>query len=160
MERAGRRRVPTDDFTVAPIAAEHPGDWDALYAGYADFYQSLQTPEMRERVWSWLHDEQHELEGLIALDEAGRGVGLAHYRPFARPLAASTGGFLDDLFVSPEQRGHGIAEALIGAVAAEGRRRGWVVLRWITAEDNDRARRLYDRVAERTHWVTYQIRLD
>jgi hypothetical protein len=31
-------------------------------------------------------------------------------------------------------------------------------VRWITAEDNARARRLYDRVAQKTHWVTYEIR--
>jgi GNAT superfamily N-acetyltransferase len=114
---------------------------------------------MRERVWSWLVDPQHELEGLLAVDRDGKAIGLAHFRPFARPLAASVGGFLDDLFVTPGWRGQGIGEALIEAVAAEGRRRGWVVLRWITAEDNARARALYDRIAEHTRWVTYQIPL-
>lgn len=29
------------------------------------------------------------------------------------------------------------------------------VVRWVTAEDNDVARRLYDRVATATAWVTY-----
>ena len=114
---------------------------------------------MRQRVWTWLHDHDHEVEGLIALDAEGRGVGLAHYRPFPRPLAASTGGFLDDLFVAPDWRGKGVADALVAAVAAEGRRRRWTVLRWITAEDNLRGRGFYDRIAEKTHWVTYQIPL-
>ena len=143
---------------VAPTA-EHRADWESLYTAYAEFYRSPQTAEMRERVWGWLHDSAHEVDGLVAVGVDGRAVGLAHFRPFARPLAASTGGFLDDLFVAPECRGQGIAEALIEAVAAEGRRRGWVVLRWITHEENARARALYDRVAEETQWVTYQISL-
>ena len=92
-------------------------------------------------------------------EQDGTLIGLAHYRVFARPLSASTGGFLDDLFVDPAARGSGAAEALLQALAAEGRNRGWTVIRWITAEDNYRARGLYDRVADRTKWVTYDIRL-
>jgi len=137
----------------------HEAEWSALYAAYAGFYRSPQTQAMRARVWAWLMDEAHEVKGLLAAAPDGGLVGLAHYRPFARPLAANVGGFLDDLFVAPEARGRGVGEALIAAVAEEGRRRGWSVLRWITAEDNSRARALYERVAERTGWVTYQIRL-
>src|SRR4051812_34850197 len=99
-------------FAIAPVAASHRADWDNLYAGYAEFYRSPQTAEMRDRVWSWLHDPKHELQGLVAVDPKGRAVGLAHFRPFARPLAASTGCFLDDIFVAPEWRGHLIGEAL------------------------------------------------
>jgi GNAT superfamily N-acetyltransferase len=95
----------------------------------------------------------------MAVTGDGRGVGLAHFRPFARPLAASTGGFLDDLFVAPEWRGRGVADALVEAVVVEGRARGWSVVRWITAADNRRARSFYHRVADETQWVTYQIPL-
>lgn len=132
--------------------------WGALYAGYAAFYRVEQTEAMRERVWGWLMDPAHPVEGLVA-EGAGGLVGLAHFRPYARPLSASTGGFLDDLFVAPQARGSGAAQALIEAVAAEGRARGWTLLRWITAEDNARARTVYDRMAEATPWVTYDLRL-
>lgn len=140
-----------------PDVADRP-DWGRLYAGYAEFYRVSQSEEMRDRVWSWLMAETMGVSGRVAEAE-GRLVGLAHFRPFARPLSASTGGFLDDLFVAPEARGSGAAAGLIEAVAAEGRARGWTVIRWITAEDNHRARALYDRMAARTGWVTYDIRL-
>ena len=45
------------------------------------------------------------------------------------------------------------------ALEAEGRSRGWTVIRWITAENNYRARGVYDQVATRTPWVTYDIKL-
>lgn len=144
--------------TVAPTP-EHREAWDRLYAGYAAFYEVEQTAEMRDRVWSWLSDQDHEVEALVALDASGKVIGLAHYRPFARPLAAATGGFLDDLFVDPGARGSGAAQALIDGVAEAGRRRGWSVIRWITADDNYRARSAYDRVATRTGWVTYDLKL-
>ena len=151
--------MPVAGFTVAPLDSGHRTDWGALFAAYADFYESRQDAAMRERVWGWLTDPGHELDGLIALDSDGRGIGLVHYRPFVRPLAASTGGFIDDLFVAPAWRGSGVAEALVEAVVQEGRRRGWSVVRWITAESNARARAFYARVADETAWVTYQIPL-
>lgn len=134
-------------------------DWDRLYAGYADFYKVEQTAEMRDRVWGWIHDHAHEVEAFVAEDDNGKLVGLTHFRPFASPLSARIGGFLDDLYVAPEARGSGAAQALIEAVADEGRRRNWRVIRWITAEDNARARALYDKLATATAWKTYDITL-
>ena len=145
--------------TIVPLAEHHRADWERLYAGYAAFYRVTQTPEMRATVWAWIMDPAHEVKAFVAQDAAGRAVGLAHFRPFARPLAASTGGFLDDLFVDPDTRGRRVADALIEAVAEEGRRRGWSVIRWITADDNYRGRGVYDRLATRTMWITYEKKL-
>ncbi len=143
---------------IRPVTAADRAGWDPLYAGYAAFYRVTQTPQMRDRVWSWLMDAGHPVTGFVA-EEAGRLTGLAHCRPFARPLSATTGGFLDDLFVAPEARGSGAARALIEAVRDHGKAQGWSVIRWITAEDNARARALYDKLAVRTGWVTYDIPL-
>lgn len=145
--------------TIVPLAERHRTDWERLYAAYAAFYRATQTPEMRARVWGWIHDPAHEVNAFVAEDASGRAVGLAHWRAFARPLSASTGGFLDDLFVDPVMRGHRVADALIEALAEEGRRRGWTVLRWITADDNYRGRGVYDRLATRTMWITYDRKL-
>jgi hypothetical protein len=46
---------------------------------------------------------------LLVEDDIGYVVGLVHYRSFARPLSASTGCFLDDLFVDPTERGGDMA---------------------------------------------------
>lgn len=141
----------------APEQADF-AQWARLYAGYADFYQVAQTEAMRERVWGWIHDPAHPVQALVARDGA-QLVGLAHYRPFSRPLSATTGGYLDDLFVDPAARGTGTARALIGAVKAQGQAQGWSVIRWITAEGNAPARGLYDQIAKATPWVTYDLTL-
>lgn len=145
---------------IVRIAPSHRPGWEELYAGYAEFYRVTQTAAMRETVWGWIMDPAHEVNALIAEDVDGDPIGLAHFRPFARPLSASTGGFLDDLFVAPAHRGRRVGDALIEAVAEIGREHGWTVLRWITAETNYRGRAVYDRLATRTPWLTYDIRLD
>jgi GNAT superfamily N-acetyltransferase len=141
--------------TIVPLAPPHRAAWDVLYAGYAAFYRVEQTPAMRDTVWSWLMDPAHEAQGFGALDAGGALIGLAHWRLFARPLRAATGVYLDDLFVAPTARGSGAAPALIEACAEAGRAQGATLLRWITADDNYRARTAYDRTATRTMWITY-----
>jgi ribosomal protein S18 acetylase RimI-like enzyme len=145
--------------TIRPVEGKDRAKWDELYQGYAAFYKVTQTFEMRDTVWAWLMDQSKEVFGFVAENSERKLIGITHFRTYARPLSASTGGFLDDLFVDPNARGSGAAEALIEAVKAEGQKRGWTVIRWITADDNYRARGLYDRLAERTKWVTYDIKL-
>ena len=147
------------NVSIRPVQADDRSQWDVLYQGYATFYNVIQTPEMRETVWAWLHDETKESQGLVAVGSDGVLLGLTHFRPFARPLSATMGCFLDDLFVSPEARGLGVADALIEAVRGIAAENGWSVVRWITAENNYRGRGVYDRVAVKTNWVTYDIKL-
>lgn len=135
--------------------AHHRAAWGRLYAGYAAFYRVDQSEPMRDTVWGWIHDPAQAVKAFLALDDAGTPIGLAHYRPFARPLRAAIGLYLDDLFVDPAARGARVADALIEAVAEEGRRQGATLLRWITADDNYRGRGVYDRLATRTMWISY-----
>jgi ribosomal protein S18 acetylase RimI-like enzyme len=79
-----------------------------------------------------------------------------HCRQMPSPLRGALVGFLDDLYVHPEARGQGVVEALYEALNELGREQGWPFVRWITAENNYRGRAVYDRLSEKTHWVTYQ----
>ena len=47
--------------------------------------------------------------------------------------------------------------ALITAVQAEAKAQGWGVLRWITRDNNYRARGLYDKLAQKTDWTLYEM---
>lgn len=143
--------------TVTPLQAADRAAWAPLFAGYAAFYGVAQTPEMAATTWDWLMDPTHMVEGVLARRADGTAVGLAHFRAMPSPLRGAVVGFLDDLFVDPAARGGGAAAALIGHVAAEARARGWAKLRWITADDNYRARGFYDRVAGKTLWNVYEL---
>jgi GNAT superfamily N-acetyltransferase len=149
----------TNRYRVIPLEPEHRAAWERLYAGYAAFYKVDQTAEMRAVVWEWIFDPASELEALVALDASDVPVGLAHYRPLLRPLRAQVAGFLDDLFVDPAHRGQGVATLLMNALADVGRSRGWPAIRWLTAEDNYRARSFYDQISSRTVFLTYEMRL-
>jgi GNAT superfamily N-acetyltransferase len=146
-----------EQITIGPPRAEDYPDWRRLFEGYATFYKRPMTDEIAGRVWAWLFDPAHALEALVARTADGRLVGLAHFRPMPRPSSGSTAGFLDDLFVDPRLRGQRVADRLLEALAAIGRERGWGVIRWLTADNNYRARGVYDRHATRSMWITYEM---
>lgn len=108
-------------------------------------------------MWSWIRDPHHEVHCLLADNGNGVIAGLAHYRAFARTLTASTGCFLDDLFIDPPHRGTGAADALLLELRRLAHANRWSVVRWITAHDNARAIAKYDQLATQTRWLTYDM---
>lgn len=132
--------------------------WLDLYTKYAEFYETELTDQRALVLWSWLTAPEHEESGFVAVD-GDRIVGLAHVREFARPLEGDRGLFLDDLFVAEEERNSGVGHTLIEHVRSLAEQRGLGVVQWITAQDNSAAQRVYDSVATRTSWVTYEIDL-
>jgi len=143
-------------MVIRELKAEDRKAWDRLYQGYADFYQIESSLDQRDRLFGWLLDPRHVCEGLVAVD-AQEIVGLAHFRAMPSPLRGAEVGFLDDLFVDPLKRGSGAAEALLRALDNIAADRGWPVIRWITRDNNYRARGLYDRLAIRSDWITYEM---
>ena len=143
---------------VRPIESGDRDAWEQLFHAYRTFYEYDEGQDVVDRVWGWINDEAHETNALVALvdDEV---VGFAHHREFARPSSGKRGLYLDDLFTQPDVRGKGIGRALITRLGEMAQERGFNKVRWITAVDNATAQRLYDDMAEKTTWVTYDYRV-
>lgn len=149
------------DFPTRFVAERDKAAWRALFDGYAGFYGMTMDDATAERVWRWLLDPDHVLEGLLVRDVQGHAVGLAHVRACPRPLGGGDIGFLDDMYVLPEARGSGAADALFAALKELAAERGWPAIRWITQNFNARARTFYDRyTAGPTDFILYQWKPD
>lgn len=146
------------DLVVRHVEPVDALAWQQLYRQYGEFYQTPVDDDVLDRVWNWLLDPGHPLNAVVAIAPDSALIGLAHYRAFPETLLGCDAGFLDDLFVSPAQRGKGVGKSLIKGVAKIAKSRGWPFVRWITASDNASARRLYDELAAKTHWVTYELK--
>lgn len=150
------------EWTVRPVRTGEFDAWTRLYRGYAAFYDTPTSDDHQRLVWSWIHDDR-SVECLVAIPvdgdgtETGDAQGLAHLRTWVRPLRGVVAGYLDDLFVDPAHRGSGAVDALFEAMSRLADERGWPVIRWTTADDNYRARTVYDRLATRTGWITYDM---
>jgi len=98
-------------------------------------------------------------EVLLAMRD-DQAVGFAIFFDLPEVVFARRCGALDDLFVLPAHRGQGIARALVTALAELGRGRRWSHLRWIVPAADRGAIALYERIAARSDWISYVIRLD
>jgi ribosomal protein S18 acetylase RimI-like enzyme len=141
--------------TIRPLAPGDHDDWQRLFSAYGVFYETEFPQPVLDGVWAWLVGADHEISALVAEADGGL-VGFAHLRRLHDTFTAGPAWFLDDLYVEPERRGAGVARALIEACEAAAHAAGGGTLRWITASDNTVAQGLYDRVATRTTWVTYE----
>jgi GNAT superfamily N-acetyltransferase len=142
---------------IRSIEARDHDAWAPLFAAYGEFYETTFSAEVIESTWRRLLDPAEGVNGLVA-EVDGKVVGFAHYRSHPDTFSLGRDWFLDDLYVSEEARGSGAATALIEQLKQFASETGPGSLRWITAESNERAQRVYDRVATRTTWVTYEVR--
>jgi GNAT superfamily N-acetyltransferase len=139
------------------VSENEKASWRALFDGYADFYGVAISDSIADSVWGWLLDPGHVLEGLVVRDATAKIVGIAHVRACPRPLGGCEIGFLDDMYVAPEARGTGAADALFAGLHALAAERGWSTIRWVTQHFNARGRAFYDRyTAGPSDFIMYQ----
>ena len=140
------RHIIEKDFT----------EWRPLFEGYADFYKVKINDDIIDNVWNWLHDPKHELMALV-IEKNKIIVAFAHYRRMPSALRGKDVGFLDDLYVHPDFRGQRLSELLIKELQKISKEKNWNLVRWITREDNTRAKNIYDKVSNKTNWNVYEL---
>jgi len=158
---------------IRDILPTDRSSWERLFLAYGVFYETAFEPHVIDGVWAWLMDAAAPVSAVVAVADPGDKasnaaaadraggvatpvIGFAHYRRTVDTFTAGPAWHLDDLFVDPDARNGGYATALIQAVAERAAAAGGGTLRWITAADNLAAQSIYDRVANRTTWVTYE----
>lgn len=118
-----------------------------LFDAYRQFYKAASDPEGSRR---FIYERLTNHESVIFLAMEGeQAIGFTQLYPLFASVALQSLWLLNDLFVEPTVRGHGVGEALLKQAeqfASETGSRG-LFLR--TATDNYPAQRLY----ERCGWV-------
>jgi ribosomal protein S18 acetylase RimI-like enzyme len=143
------------DVRIRPATSSDFDNWSRLWQGYLDFYRAQVSPATVLRTWQRLLDPAEPVHAILAVVD-GASVGLAHVIDYPNCWTAENDVYLQDLFVDPCARGHGIGRALIEHVYADAAVRGCTRVWWLTRETNVRAMRLYGQVAERTGFVQYR----
>ena len=136
-------------------------DRNAFLSMWADF-TSLAPDEPGDRDmgmvnWSRITDAANGLQCVVAVDEADTPIGFTLFLAF--PFTWSHGDvcYLLDIYVEPQSRGKGVAQAMIGELSQIGQAAGWFKIFWMTQSDNFTAQRLYDKLATRMDYLRYDL---
>jgi ribosomal protein S18 acetylase RimI-like enzyme len=141
---------------IRPIATADETRWRELFVAYGVFYKTEFTQTILDGVWAWLMHPSHPVSALVA-ESDGAVIGFAMFREHPDTFSAGPSLYLDDLYVDPAARGKGAATALIEAVRAEAKARSITEVRWQTSADNFTAQRVYDKLAKKADWITYEL---
>ncbi len=132
-----------------------------LLRGYCDFYGFSPSDDGLTAMARALIAAS-DSDGILVVADDGDGavVGFAAVGWKWSSLRAARIAVMEDLFVAPEARGRGAADALIRECADRAREHGAPVLSWQTAPDNHRAQAVYERVgASGDLWLEYELDL-
>jgi GNAT superfamily N-acetyltransferase len=146
---------------VAVVTEEDVPDVVPLMQAYCAFYGRSPDPqELEALALALVADPVGEGTQLVARDLRGRAIGFATVYWSWETTRPGRLGVMNDLYVTEHARGSGVADTLIGACADAARARGCRSLSWVTAPDNARAQRVYERTgAERSEWVEFALDL-
>jgi GNAT superfamily N-acetyltransferase len=156
--RAYSPQKATAEMHISRVTQNDLPDLLPLMRDYCAFY-GVEPPA--EKLWdlcrTLLADPDCEGFQLIARADDGRAVAFATIYWSWSTLTASRTAILNDVYVSPDVRGYGLAEALIEEARQRCTRRA-TALTWQTAKDNLRAQRVYERIhAAREEWLLYSL---
>lgn len=146
-------------LAVTPVRAEDRAEWVELFRGYLTFYETQLDPATIDSLFARILAHDSEIHGAFARDAEGRAIGLVHWLTHVSTWTTADYCYLEDLFVAPDARGMGAGAALIEHVRAWAKDHGSEKVYWLTAESNATARSLYDRVAQQTGFIHYEIEL-
>ena len=144
---------------VRPLVAVDRSAWQELWAGYLEFYGVALSADVTETTWRRLVDPGRPDMIARVAEVDGCVAGILHAIIHSNTWSAAPVCYLEDLFVASDRRGRGVGRALIAGLAEEGRRAPWCRIYWRTASDNTAAQSLYERLARRSGWLTYELDL-
>jgi GNAT superfamily N-acetyltransferase len=150
------------EIVVTPLGPADRARWAELWRGYLDFYETQLPTEIYDQTWQRLIAAESAIRGLGARLDSPTAplIGITHYLFHAHAWTPREVCYLQDLFVDPAIRRHGVGAKLIEAVAAIARDRNCLRLYWTTKEDNAIARALYDRIARFNGFIRYDYALE
>ena len=140
---------------VRPVERKDRPQLLALIEGYFAFYR---TPFRRQKVEALLDllEQDSGLGVQLVAEMDGKLQGFASLYACLDTLVADRILVMNDLFVDPSLRSHGVGAALFDASLAYATAHGYVRLDWVTAEENRDAQRFYDRHGgQRGPWISY-----
>jgi GNAT superfamily N-acetyltransferase len=131
-----------------------------LMRAYCEFYESNPPDSGLAEMARALIASADDQGMLLVADDDGEAIGFAAVGWKWSSLRGARIAVLEDLFVAPEARGKGAADALIEACADRARTNGAPVMTWLTAPDNHRAQAVYDRVGGKSaSFLEYELEL-
>lgn len=139
---------------IRPITKEDFEEWLPLWEMYNSFYKRNVSHQTNEETWKRFLDPQEPMFALV-FEKDRKILGFTHYLFHRHTAMIHNACYLQDLFTLEAARGKGIGRKLIEEVSIRAKEAGSSNIYWMTHENNEVARKLYDKVAKNSGFIVY-----
>ncbi|PWB32235.1 GNAT family N-acetyltransferase [Pseudomonas sp. SDI] len=141
--------------SIRPVTAADHAAWLPLWQAYLRFYETTLADEVSASTWQRLLDPSEPTHSALAWVE-GKAVGMVNFIYHRSNWSVQNACYLQDLYVTSEQRGLGVGRQLIEFVYASAKQDDCAKVHWLTHETNATAIGLYEQVAERPGFIQFR----
>ena len=127
---------------MAVIRSLSPEDFPVWLKLWNGNNGGVENEAITTNTWMRLIDTQSPVHGLI-IEDKGAPAGLVHY--VLHPVTGSLQPvcYMQDLYVEPAHRRHGLARAMVKELARLCTQEQWARLYWLAEQTNEAAQNLY-----------------
>lgn len=144
---------------IKPLQQTNKNQWQTLWQGYLEFYQTHLPQATTDNTWQKIIDENSSVYGFGAWqndDQNEKLVGFVHVVLHPNTWNTNDCCYLEDLFVNDKARRQGVGKALIEYVYDFAKTKHCNRVYWVTNSDNITAQRLYEKVANKMDFIQYR----
>ena len=140
---------------IRPVSQQDHAAWLPLWQAYLTFYNTVLPDEVSASTWQRFLDPAEPTNAALAWQD-GKAVGMVHFIYHRSNWSIANACYLQDLLVTPEQRGTGVGRLLIEHVYTTAKANNCDKVHWLTHETNATAIQLYERIAERPGYIQFR----
>jgi len=140
---------------IRPVTQQDHAAWLPLWQAYLTFYNTVLPDEVSASTWQRFLDPAEPTNAALAWQD-GKAVGMVHFIYHRSNWSIANACYLQDLLVTPEQRGTGVGRLLIEHVYTTAKANNCDKVHWLTHETNATAIQLYERIAERPGYIQFR----
>lgn len=139
---------------IRSVVSQDFEQWFSLWEMYNSFYKRKVALETTQETWQRILNPTEPVFCLV-FEENKKIVGFVHYLFHRHTAMVNNACYLQDLFTLDSERGKGVGRKLIEEVSKKAKEAGTGHIYWLTHESNETARKLYDKTAKNTGFITY-----
>lgn len=124
-----------------------------------DYSSNRPADKVLKSLWQKIQSGTSNIHGYILIDKNKSDfvVGFFNYILHEDTWSESLSCYVEDAFIKPDYRRTGAMFSIFENLSRRFSQNDWYRIHWMTERDNKNAQNFYDRIADRTSWIRYEL---
>jgi GNAT superfamily N-acetyltransferase len=146
----------SERFVCIKPEEQHFHEWIKMWDDYSS---NRPADSVLKCLWQKIQSGTGNIRGYIVIDKnkSNAVVGFFNYILHEDTWSESLSCYVEDAFIKPDYRRTGAMFSIFETVLKLSNENGWYKTYWMTEQDNINAQKFYNRIANKTSWIRYEL---